>query len=106
FTEGHPQRETHHPKMLNETEYRNRVPNFIGGILPRRDKGDFEFYATTMLTLFKPWRNGESLKSMDCTWTETFNNHVFSEKERNLMDNFNLRYECSDARDDFASQRK
>ena len=106
FLEGHPQRQTHRPKMLSEVDYRNRVPNFVGGILPRKDNGDFEFYATTMLTLFKPWRSGTDLKSNDVSWAEQFNAHSFSSKEIKLMSNFNLRYECSDARDDYSSQRK
>ncbi len=38
-------------------------------------------------------------------WSEALHNHKFSDKFIQLMDNFNLRYECSDARDDFAAQR-
>ena len=32
-----------------------RGPNFIGGALPRSDKGNSENYSIVMLTLFKPW---------------------------------------------------
>ncbi|KAJ6522931.1 hypothetical protein DFH09DRAFT_857062, partial [Mycena vulgaris] len=32
------------------------IPNFIGGALPRADKGDRAAYCMTMLVLFKPWR--------------------------------------------------
>ncbi len=39
FIEGHPQRQTHQPHLLIFDEYTNRVPNFLGGPLPRRDKG-------------------------------------------------------------------
>ena len=106
FIEGHPQRQTHQPKLLSKDEYVNRVPNFVGGILPRRDSGDFEFYATVMLTLFKPWRSGSDLKKSSQSWSEEFNAHKFSAQYNTLMDHFNLRYECSDARDDFAAQRK
>lgn len=106
FLEGHPQRETHHPLLLATDEYRDRVPNFLGGALPRRDKGDAEMYAATMLTLFKPWRTGMDLKPETQNWSEAIHYHKFSDKFNQLMDNFNLRYECADARDDFAAQRR
>lgn len=106
FMEGHPQRETHHPILLMADEYKDRVPNFLGGALPRRDKGDAEAYAMTMLTLFKPWRTGMDLKNETQNWSEVFHYHQFSDRFKQLMDNFNLRYECADARDDFAAQRK
>lgn len=106
FMEGHPQRETHQPSLLTTEEYSNRVPNFIGGSLPRRDKGDAEFYAATMLTLFKPWRSGTDLKPGSQLWSEVFDKYRFCDRYKCLMDNFNLRYECADARDDFAAQRK
>ncbi len=106
FVNGHPQRQTHQPTLLKYDEYKDRVPNFIGGALPRRDKGDAEIYAAAMLTVFKPWRNGMDLKPELQNWSEALHNHKFSDKFIQLMDNFNLRYECSDARDDFAAQRK
>ncbi|KAJ7784229.1 hypothetical protein B0H16DRAFT_1273780, partial [Mycena metata] len=34
----------------------NVIPNFIGGAIPRADKGDREYYCMTIMTLFKPWR--------------------------------------------------
>ncbi len=67
---------------------------------------DIDNYAATMLTLFKPWRSGIDLKPDTQMWTESFQNFTFSDKYIHLMDNFNLRYECSDARDDFVAQRK
>lgn len=106
FAEGHPQRETHQPVLLTQEEWKNRVPNFMGGALPRRDVGDAELYAATMLCLFKPWRNGKDLKNEGCLWSETYEKHIFTEQQQKLMDNFNLRYECCDARDDFAAQRR
>lgn len=106
FQEKHPQRQTHQPLLLSYEDYCNRVPNFIGGPLPRRDKGDAEAYAAAMLTLFKPWRNGMDLKSEMQNWSEVLDKYEFSNKFQNLMNNFNLRYECSDARDDFSAQRK
>ncbi|EIW62291.1 uncharacterized protein TRAVEDRAFT_45119 [Trametes versicolor FP-101664 SS1] len=42
FHENHPQYETHHVKLLDESEA--YVPNFIGGSLPRRDAGNREQY--------------------------------------------------------------
>jgi hypothetical protein len=82
------------------------VPNFIGGTLPRCDQGDHEYYCSTMLTLFKPWRTGYDLKSADETWEHAFDNYNFSDRQMNLMKNFNLRYECLDARDDYSAQMK
>jgi hypothetical protein len=40
------------------------------------------------------------------TWEARFNAHQFSERELQLMNNFNVRYECYDARDDFAAKLK
>jgi hypothetical protein len=77
------------------------IPNFIGGSLPRRDQGDREYYCCTMLTLFKPWRSGRGLKDAQETWNDAFMNHGFGNKERELMDHFNLKYECLDERDDY-----
>ncbi len=74
--------------------------------MPRRDSGDAEIYAATMLSLFKPWRNGMDLKTEQENWSEAFHIHELMISRQQLMDNFNLRYECSDARDDFAAQRK
>jgi Helitron helicase-like domain at N-terminus/PIF1-like helicase len=104
FLKDHPLYETHVVNFdLNKI---NVVPNFIGGSLPRRDYGDREYYCATMLTLFKPWRNGKDLKSEDYSWDETFINHKFTAHQLTLMDNFNIRYECNDARDDYSAQLK
>src|SRR6266487_2495441 len=104
FLKDHPLYGTHdirfNPKKANV------VPNFIGGSLPRRDHGDREYYCVTMLTLFKPWRNGKDLKTENYSWDETFMDHTFTEHQQHLMDNFNIRYECNDARDDFSSKLK
>ena len=59
-----------------------------------------------MLTLFKSWRSGKDLKLEDETWDEVFEAHDFTEHQLQLMDNFNIRYECADARDDFSTQLK
>jgi len=104
FLSDHPQHETHHvtsnPKCLN------KVPNFLGGSLPRRDRGDREYYCATMLVLFKPWRKLEDLKDKDHSWDEMFTSHVFTERQLELMRYFNIRYECNDARDDYSAQQK
>ena len=84
----------------------NAVVNFIGRILPRCDQGDREFYCLTMLTFFKPWRSGLDLKKENETWDETFNDHVFTSREKQIMRNFNIKYECLDACDDFCAQMK
>jgi hypothetical protein len=104
FSEEHPQCETHKVRLVKENEA--KIPNFVGGILPRCDKGNHEDYCMVMLTLFKPWRTGTELRLPNTTWGSSFATHVFSGRQNDIMDNFNLRYECNDARDDFASQRK
>ena len=104
FLDNHPQRESHYvtsnPKCLN------KVPTFLGGSLPRCDRGDREYYCATMLALFKPWRKREDLKQDDHSWDETFTNHKFTLEQNQLMRNFNIRYECNDARDDYSAQLK
>ena len=104
FMDPHPQRDSHYvtsnPKSLN------KVPTFLGGSLPRCDRGDREYYCATMLAMFKPWRKREDLKKDDHSWDETFSNHKFTAEQKQLMKNFNLRYECNDARDDYSAQFK
>ena len=59
FLQNHPLYETHQVSISTSNKL---IPNFVGGSLPRCDKGDREYYCTTMLTLFKPWRHGKDLK--------------------------------------------
>ena len=73
------------------------VPNFIGGTLPQCDQGNYEYYCSTMLTLFKPWCTGHDLKHVDETWEQAFNKYKFSLDQKKLMSHFNLQYECLDA---------
>lgn len=104
FEKEHPLYETHITflKPLKATA----VVNFIGHILPRCDQGDREFYCLTMLALFKPWRSGLDLKMDQKSWDETFNEHSFTQREKQLIRNFNIKYECFDARDDIHAQMK
>ncbi|KAI0788941.1 hypothetical protein BC629DRAFT_1272806, partial [Irpex lacteus] len=104
FLPQHPQYEKYKVKLVKEQFA--KVPDFIGGNLPRYDKGNIEDYSMTMLTLFKPWRTGLELKEPFDSWSDTFNNHNFTNRETRIMKFFHLRYECRDARDDFAAQRK
>ncbi|KAH6879346.1 hypothetical protein BKA70DRAFT_1127307, partial [Coprinopsis sp. MPI-PUGE-AT-0042] len=78
------------------------VPNFIGPGLPRLGAGDDDYYACTMLCLFKPWRSGRDLKSSNISWHEQWKASEFTAFQSKLMVNFNLRYECYDSRDDFS----
>ncbi|KAF8802336.1 hypothetical protein BYT27DRAFT_7020262, partial [Phlegmacium glaucopus] len=98
----HPLFETHGLKCLPSL----LVPNFVGQTLPRRDQGDREFYCTTMLTLFKPWRTGSALKLMGASWDETFVAHKFTDRQEQIIRKFNMHYECLDQRDDFMSELK
>jgi hypothetical protein len=102
FLSDHPLTGTHGVRLLKT----RHVPNFIGNTLPRHDQGDREYYCSTMLTLFKPWRSGLDLRTKLNSWDETFMLHGFSIRQLELMKNMNIRYECLDARDDFHAQLK
>ncbi|EKM50408.1 uncharacterized protein PHACADRAFT_105123 [Phanerochaete carnosa HHB-10118-sp] len=104
FTEDYPQHSTHHVHMCIEAEA--KVPDFIGGALPRKDKGNREDYCMTMLTLFKPWRTGKNLKSEENGWNDIFTDYSFTPRQSELMKFFHMRYECNDARDNNAAARK
>ncbi|THU95873.1 hypothetical protein K435DRAFT_563576, partial [Dendrothele bispora CBS 962.96] len=104
FKQEHPQVNTHCLRKNRKMDA--HVLNFIGHTLPRSDKGDYEYYCCVMLALFKPWKNGSELKNIGQTWEEAFNVHKFTSAQIKLMQNFNLRYECNDARDDYSTLRK
>jgi Helitron helicase-like domain at N-terminus/PIF1-like helicase len=105
FTRNHPLVDTHGVHWLS-SDSRARIPNFIGESLPRCDQGDREFYCSTMLALFRPWRSGLDLKNEGNTWDEAFTLYQFSTRHLVIIKNMNLRYECLDARDDFHAQMR
>lgn len=100
----HPSYDTH--ACIQTSHHNKNIVNFIGGVLPRCDHGDREFFCCTMLTLFKPWRSGQDLKTDTQTWDEAFNTYNFTAHEEQIMKNFNIRYECLDAWDDYHAQLK
>ena len=104
FKVEHPLSDSHGIRHVKENL--RRVPIFLGGNLPRCDQGDREQYCCTMLALFKPWRSGIDLKSTDQTWDTAFQAFEFTSQQRRYMQNFNVRYECLDARDDYRAQMK
>jgi hypothetical protein len=104
FTPEHQQCETHQVNLEKDDE--QIVPNFVGGVLPRSDCGDREYYCSTILTFFKPWRSGKDLKSKMQTWDDAYTENKFTEREAEIIKYFNLRYECLDARDDYSARRK
>jgi hypothetical protein len=104
FMPGHQQHDTHQIHMTKDDGL--IVPNFVGGVLPRSDRGDREYYCCTMLSLFKPWRSGKDLKSNEQSWDQSFLGHEFTKRQLEIIKYFNLRYECLDARDDFSARRK
>ncbi|KAF8653617.1 hypothetical protein AX14_008280 [Amanita brunnescens Koide BX004] len=59
-----------------------------------------------MLTMFKPWWSGIDLKSKNDTWDQTFNSYSFNSRHLQIIKNFNIKYECLDARDDYRAQLK
>ncbi|KAF5318887.1 hypothetical protein D9611_014722 [Ephemerocybe angulata] len=67
-------------------------------------QGDREFYCMTMLSLFKPWRTGGELKSLEQNWNDAFTLHEFGPFNAAIMSNMNLKYECLDAKDDYRAQ--
>ena len=103
FMDGHPLQDTHHVNCLPEIE--EYIPNFTG-TLPRSDQGDREYYCSTMLTLFEPWRHGKDLRHEDESWEYAFCRFSFTPRQQELMKFFNLRYECLDAQDDFHAELK
>ena len=100
----HPLHETHHVYCV--TEKYAKVPNFLGGSLPRHDSGDREYYCSAMLTLFVPWRTGKDLKQEGQSWDESFTTHNFTKRQKDIMKFFNIKYECLDARDDYSANMK
>jgi hypothetical protein len=104
FTSEHPLVQSHGLRCISADQA--LIPNFVGRTLPHCDQGDREYYCTTMLTLFKPWRTGAELKSKESSWDETFNSHEFTAQQVLLMKNFNIRYECLDQKDDFFAELK
>ena len=100
--EGHSQADTHGIKITMDN--RLVVLNFIGGSLPRADKGNHKYYCCTMMTLFMPWQSGLGLKGNHMTWDDTFNNANFSKRDRTIMKNMNVCYEYLDVRDDYSEK--
>jgi hypothetical protein len=103
--EDHPMHATHVVKC-NFDRLNFIVPNIVGGALPRHDSGNREYYCCTMLTLFFPWREALCIKGPSETWESAFNAFKFTTRQKQLICNFNLRYECLDSRDDFHAQLK
>jgi hypothetical protein len=95
YTKEHPLHGTHGTLVKNDNS--KIVVNFIGKPLPHCDQGDREYYCLCMLVLFKPWRSGVQLKEETASWDMTFQSHTFTERQRQLVLNFNIKYECLDA---------
>ncbi|KAG6894052.1 hypothetical protein C0992_007672 [Termitomyces sp. T32_za158] len=104
FLNDHPLANTHATYIY--PPHCKQVPNLVGGSLPQKDQGDHEYYCSTMLTLFKPWRSGYDLKSDTESWDSAFSINKFDSKHMVIMKNMNIRYECMDAADDFYTQLK
>ena len=88
FMPDHPQYLSHAVRLMPE-RCAFVVPNFAGGALPRCDRGDREYYCTTMLCLFKLWRTCMELKKPDQSWDSAFRTFHFTKHQRKLMENFN-----------------
>ena len=95
FLKEHPLSDSHVVRHVKDNL--QRVPTFVGANLPRCDRGDREYYCSTMLTLFRPWRRGTDLKKTEQLWDAAFQEHNFTPEQERYMRNFNVRYECLDA---------
>jgi hypothetical protein len=96
-----------HYLIIDKRKLETTVPNFAGGGgLPRADQEDRVYYCCTMITLFKPWREGIDLKGKLDSWDNIFNVTKFTSKTKRMMKNFNLCFECNDERDDYYNQNK
>jgi hypothetical protein len=104
YGQKHPLFDTHGTMVKSDNA--NIVVNFIGRPLPRCDRGDREYYCLAMLVLFKPWRSGLQLKEQSLSWDEAFLSHKFTERQQQLVSNFNIKYECLDARDDYSAKMR
>ncbi|KAI9064617.1 hypothetical protein FKP32DRAFT_1553053, partial [Trametes sanguinea] len=103
FVRGHALRSTHGVYVRrSEVPY---VLNFVGGSLPRPDRGDRDEYCFVMLVLFAPggWRRGSDLMSDGLSFTEIFQRTAFASQHLRIMAHMNVLYECLDARDDFSA---
>lgn len=105
YQREHPLYETH-AVVYDDSRTRKVVPTIMGGLLPRKDSEDRDFYCCTMLTFFVPWRTGLELRASTETWSDAFDSHPFNARALQLMSNFHIRYECYDGRDDYRNQMK
>ncbi|KDR75357.1 hypothetical protein GALMADRAFT_45270, partial [Galerina marginata CBS 339.88] len=99
FLKAHPLHHTHEVICVKDND--KIVPNFIGGSLPRMIEGKSDYYHLTMLTIFKPWRDSNDLKSPSESWDFSFGDYNFDARKLEVMKFFKVRYECLDARDDY-----
>ncbi|KAI0753906.1 hypothetical protein BC629DRAFT_1663000 [Irpex lacteus] len=104
FLPDHPKYSSHGVRVLAPDDH--YVLNFVGPVLPRKDRGDREVYCRTMLALFCPWRTGLELRPPDVSWDATFALFSFAPRHLRLMKNMNVLYECRDSSHDFASLRR
>ena len=92
FLKDHSLHYSHYVTLLDDMQ--GWVSNFIGGGIPRSDCKDGEYYYSTMLTFFKPWRTGKDLKLEDQSWDDAFETFVFDTRQLEIMKYFNVQYEC------------
>jgi hypothetical protein len=103
FTPDHPLFKTHGISMLSSNA--KRIPNFLKHP-PSQSSSDAEYFYLSMLTIFMHWRDGSDICSSGSTLSETYHSHHFTDRQRQLIKNFNVRNECLRSADDFFVQRK
>ncbi|KAG0701017.1 hypothetical protein DFH29DRAFT_806865, partial [Suillus ampliporus] len=81
------------------------IPVLLGDAIPRSDRSpeSYECYCRAMMMLFKPWRDLQSLKGTNETWSEAFETETFEPRLLSVIRNMNIETECKDARDTHAA---
>lgn len=101
YSSGHPLRASRQ-RVLRPDNHSNLL-NFIGPWFPRRDNADKkDLYWSSMLMLFRPWRNiRRDLKRDDETWEEAFvaMETAMTAGDRRMLDNIQYHYHCKQAAD-------
>ena len=107
FALNHPQQHTHCLRFHDPGNRLTPVP--IGrGIYHRDNIQKQEHYCRLMLTLFKPWRSLQDLKSGSDSWTEAFEAFKPSLHPYHLrvINNMQKLHECKDSRDEHYATRR
>lgn len=101
FVERHSQFGSHILQMREKYV----IPVLLGDAIPWPDRSSecYERYCRAMMVLFKPWRDFETLKGENDSWTQAFEKESFPPAILSVISNMNIENECKDARDTHAA---